>query len=86
MDSKTLGDLMNSIEEMMEQIPIEQLRLWVMTAETNKSPELAAKFQALAPPGAPSFHHHTQRARRWLDFLDDLHALDEEANEDIAER
>ena len=61
---------MEKIEELLAQIPVEELRQDVVYAES-----MEGKVAYPALHSGRSFELHTRRARLWLDFIDDWQAL-----------
>lgn len=64
-NDQKLASVMERLELLLPEVPIGHLRAVVMHGESlvnlNK-PDL---------PSGNAFHRHTQRARLWLDFLDE---------------
>lgn len=65
--------LMETIEALVAQLPVNELRADVLLAES----QMGQHHRNL--PSGNSFDNHTKRARLWLDFLDDLEELRKES-------
>lgn len=70
------GKTLDQIEELLDTIPIEELRSDVILAES-----VVGKTDNPTLPSGRTFDQFTSRARLWLDFIVELRALDSQQKE-----